>query len=280
LEESINRRAYETARAAFPELALDFEPFRRAWERRESAGSGRAGGAADTAADLYLATACDQGVPDAWQTLERAYRARLHGLLRRRGASENEADGFLAELPTLLFEPPADGRARTRIGTYDGTGTLFSWLAVVALRTVHHRRRDAAGGPAAIDSSMDVPTRRSLPASNAIGEESARRFAAAVTEAWRTLTPRERLAVLLKHRDGLRQREIARVLGVGEPRVSRLVESGLARLRDAVRARIPETPPGTSTPDSAVWQALTDVLAQHLASLPPAPHDLTEGPGD
>ena len=57
---------------------------------------------------------------------------------------------------------------------------------------------------------------------------------AAVAAAWQTFTTNEALALFYKHRDGLPQKTIAALLGVGEPRVSRLLSRGIERLVDAV----------------------------------------------
>jgi len=66
-------------------------------------------------------------------------------------------------------------------------------------------------------------------------EEARGRFESALGRAWESLTPLQQFALTLKYRDGRRQREIAELLGVGEPRVSRLVSRGVDRLRQAIR---------------------------------------------
>jgi len=261
-----------------PTVKLPYERFVQGLARMETSRGVRGrdpGDAAGAPIDALLAIACDEDAPGAWEELVRGHAPRLRAFLRGRGTADVEIESFLAELPGLLREAPPDGRARTRIGTYDGSGSLFSWLAVIALRTMNRRRREADARQREFTPS-DVATRRDAPATPLLSEEAAQRFQAALAEAWATLTARERLAVLLRHRDGLSGREIARLMGIGEPRVSRLLEAGLARLRDAVRRRMPDTPPGTSTPDSAMWQALGEVLGRHLATLEREPHDLDE----
>jgi|GEM_PF-3661849 len=264
--------ALQAGQAAFPCIdgaSLASSPvWRRALER---------GGVAfhdpERAADLFLSAACEAGVAGAWEAFGRAYAPRLHGLLRKRGASEAETADVLADLPGYLCEPPATGGARTRIGTYDGTGRLFAWLAVLALRTVNQRRSAGGPRPSPIEAAADVSSRRGGPASSMLSTETARRFQAAVAAAWDTLTPRERLVVLWKHREGLKGGEIARLLRIGEPRVSRILESGLSRLREAVRRQMPDTPPGTNPEDESVWRALSGVLSRHLARLSLPTHD-------
>jgi DNA-directed RNA polymerase specialized sigma24 family protein len=97
------------------------------------------------------------------------------------------------------------------------------------------------------------------PAAMAGEAETARRFGDALRIAWARLTSNEALALALKHHDGLRQRDIARILGVGPPRVSRIVRSAVGKLREGMRPVL-----GT---DSLPWPALRDALGAHLASL-------------
>lgn len=275
-------RAFAEGRTAWPGVSLERAALRRALARLETRRAGSPAGESSTAtltahpSDLFLAVACDQGAPGAWESFAREFTPRLRGLLRKRGASDSEAAEMLAELPGLLCQPPADGRASTRIGTYDASGSLFSWLAVVALRTVNQKRRSTRPDAPTDTRLSTIVTLRSMPSGAAIADEAARRFEAALSAAWASLTTRERLAVLLRFRDGLSGKEIARMLGVGEPRVSRLVESGLGRLRDAARRQMTQAASGPSLAESTVWKALGEVLAKHLASLGSASHYLEE----
>ncbi len=277
------RGVFDEGAARFPDVALAFDAFASMWAtmnvRREvrvaeAARGGRASGPGARPEDVFLAIACAQGVAGAWENFGREYSPRLRGLLRKHRADDAEADDLVSDLSGYLCQPARDVEGTTRIGAYDGSASLFSWLAVIVLRNARHRRSRLAAAPESGTAIDDVSTRRGGPAHSTISHEMARRFQAAIAAAWESLTPRERLAVLFKHRDGLRGCDIARLLGVGEPRVTRLLEAGLGRLRDAVRRQIPDTPPGTSTPDQAAWQAMTEVLARHLATLEPWPHQL------
>lgn len=277
------RGVFDEGAARFPGVALAFEAFASMWAamnvRREmriadAARGGKAFGAGAPPEDVFLAIACAEGVAGAWESFGREYAPRLRGLLRKHRAGDAEADDLVSDLAGYLCQPARDVEGVTRIGAYDGSSSLFSWLAVIVLRDARHRRIRIAAAPQSGTALADVSTRRGGPAHSTISQEMARRFQAAIASAWESLTPRERLAVLFKHRDGLRGCDIARLLGVGEPRVTRLLEAGLDRLRDAIRRQIPDTPPGTSTPDQAAWNAMTEVLVRHLATLEPWPHQL------
>lgn len=276
-------RAYAAGRAAYPTLTLASEVFARAWERLAAARHARSKarglppGEPVSAPDLYLATACDAGDSAAWEVLDRAYTPQLRGLLRKHGATEAEAAEMLADLPGLLCEPPPLAQARTRIGTYDGSGLLVSWLSIFVLRTVNARRKQRTGESlGAQDPAAEAGSTRAGALPGVLVSEALQRFQAAVAGAWETLTDRERLGILLKYRDNLSGRETARVLGVGEPRVSRLLAAGLEKIRAAVARGMPGTPPGSHTPDRALWMALTQGVQHLLTTMPSPPHDLRE----
>ena len=97
-------------------------------------------------AGLYLAAACEAGQEGAWEVLTRTYTPRLTGLAVRRGVAPSEAAGLVDELMGALALPPPRGKARTRMGTYLGAGSLFGWLATTLVRRIPRRRRPSRQG--------------------------------------------------------------------------------------------------------------------------------------
>jgi RNA polymerase sigma factor (sigma-70 family) len=280
--DDVLRRGFDEGAAEHGPLALRFETFARqaaALTRRRLARSGRGAAPGDVAsalaraalADLYLAVACDERAPGAWETFSSRFESKIVALGVRRGASRAEAEQIARDLPGQLFAPPDDGAARTRLGTFDGSGSLVGWLAVIVERRMADRRRAAARAPASIDRE---PASRGAPGpvEAAIGAEAARCFADAVAAAWRSLTPREALALLLLHRDGLPQAQIARVLAVGEPRVSRIVAAASQKIRESVVRAV-----GAPAAEGATWDALRRAVAESLATLPGGPDPSSRG---
>jgi RNA polymerase sigma-70 factor (ECF subfamily) len=287
-------RAHDDGRREYPGVALDFAVYARraldlATRRVERGGVAPTDARVDDAlerahgADLYLAIACDAGLARSWETLEERVLPGLSRVAARRGASAAEAQDVLAELPGELCSPPPSGGARTRLGSYDGSGSLFAWLAVVVARRVADLRRasytptgraatslEASGESAPAPAATDAASRR--PIDRLVLDEEASRFREALRRAWRDLTDREALVLLWKHRDGLAQRDIARLLDVGEPRVSRLLDAALAKLRTTIQRAGVAGPGGGA---SAPWLALADALRTHLASSAPF-HDVLE----
>jgi RNA polymerase sigma factor (sigma-70 family) len=148
------------------------------------------------------------------------------------GASE--AEEVAGEAPGLLVVPPKSATAATTLGTWDGRARLSSWLAAITLRRWFARRRATS---MSTESLVEPQDRRRAPVAEPleglVGGESAQRLLGALDAAWERLTERERLALLLRYRGDLPQTRIAVLLGVGEPRVSRLLGAALERLRAA-----------------------------------------------
>jgi RNA polymerase sigma factor (sigma-70 family) len=268
--EGVLRRAHEAGRLAHGDLALSFQDFTdyvqpRLGRRLERSGLAvaplRVGTllGADAAADLFLAAACDAGVEGAWERLAELHDARLRGLLRHWGATAAEAEQLADELPGELATPPPRGGARTRIGTFDASGSLAAWLAVVARRRwADLARAETRGDPARPIGEHD-PAPASPPLQKLVDDETAARLSQALAETWPKLTPREALALLYRYADGLPQTRIAALMGVGEPRVSRLLKKALSRLRAGLQHLM--EPLGND-------HALRAAIERHMATFP------------
>jgi RNA polymerase sigma-70 factor (ECF subfamily) len=222
-------------------------------------------------ADLFLAIACDEGVPGAWETFTGRFLPRLFGLARRYGASRSEAEEIARSLPGDLIARP--GRGRTRFGTFDGSGNLLTWLKVQVARRLADRagaRRlgsfDVAKGeegsrvmrggrPAAADGD---------PADTLLDGETVALLEEGLWAAWRDLEARERQALLWRFRDGLVLREIAPRMGISVSRASRVLSGAIEAIRDEVLRRLARTDPARVGDRESLWGALRDAVARHF----------------
>ena len=189
------------------------------------------------AEDMYLAVACEVRAEGAWECLERRYAQPLRSLLRRRGSSSRDTREILSELWGALAAPPEDGATRTRLGSYDGRGSLYAWLATVTWRrSIDRWRRSANVVGAEIDETL--PTHAKSHVSAIMDAESDRIVSDALEDAWKTMTARQLQVVVLKYRHGFPQTEIATALRVSPPRVTRIVKSAIEKLRIALSKRV------------------------------------------
>ena len=260
--------AYETGRSEHPGLGLDYGPFATRVVELARARLERARVAATesrieeilprlAAADLFLAIACDRDVPGAWARLMDLHGGRLRSLARRLGVSDADADELAQDVTSEVSTPAAKSRTRTVLGTFDGSGSLHAWLSVILRRRIADRHR--AHRPASLDES-DIESRAAAgpgPAAAAADRESVDSLRGLFRAAFADLTPRERLVIDFRYRLGVRQIEIARLLRVGPPRVSRILAHAVGKIRESISALEPSAP-GT-------WEQLAAAMQTFLA---------------
>lgn len=224
------RRLFAEGRDRNPGLRVGFGAFARAAFAR---GLGRMEApAADESAipgDLYLVAACEAAVPGAWEAL---YRRHLPALRTRAAALTRcgaLADELAGEVLADLCLPLASAVGRRRLSCWSGRGALSSWLAVILRRALIRRRR--AHVPVRLDPARDgLDDAAEGPEAAVEAREELRAWRDVVARNARDLTPRELSVLRLKYVEERSQREIARDLEVGEPRVSRIHGRALARL--------------------------------------------------
>jgi RNA polymerase sigma factor (sigma-70 family) len=214
--------------------------------------------------DLYLARLCERGDERAWRAFVARFEPDLRAVLGRR-SDPGEAETVTAEVLSEVALAPPRGGSRTRLGTYEGTGPLWAWLATFGVRALRARWRGRRERLWAVPPESTAPPAPPVPET----EEAVRAFVAGLRAGWAQLEKAERWALGWKHRDGLPQRTIGRLLGVSEPTVSRLVSRGTTKLRSALAAGHPEADPTEPTR----WTRLEHALSIFLESsdVPPPP---------
>lgn len=287
-ERAILARLLAAARAAHPSIPFAADRFeaaavvRATWTATEDA-TRREDALGDVerrgrGPDLFLALACDAGIPGAWERLCATVLPAVARGLSARGLGLDAAAAEVADLPGHLIQAPANGRSATRLGGYRGTSALATFLTVAAYARFASERRRAS--LASLDQETPAGSRVVDPPAPPTSEprpehaEHARRLEDGLRTAWSRLTDREALALLYKARDGLPQTTIARLLGVGPPRVSRILDAAHGRLREGLKGLAVEVggePPGL---EGAVLAA---AVARFLATLLPSPRPAGEG---
>ena len=199
--------------------------------------------------DLALACACGEGIEAAWEYFVAHFRQELRdasrAILRSSGSgndsrAEELADSLYVELYGL--RSTEDGRRKSLFQYFHGRSKLSTWLrAVLAQRHVDLLRSDrgvislepatdgadgsSAFGIATVELAAPVdPDRATYLA----------RIDRALSIAFATISPRERLLLAYYYVDQMTLAEIGKILGEHESTVSRQLERTRRSLREAV----------------------------------------------
>ena len=207
--------------------------------------------------DLYLATACAEGIDSAWRRFEALYRKYVDELIRCLARNPLQASDVSEALLVDLFLPDRSGQSR--IGSYDGRSSLATWLHVIVTHRLANervRKWNNVERPGDVPDVADVSVVRYLEA-----DISARRYAPARDAALRTvcqaLTPRERQMLAWRYQGGMLLEQIAARLSVHTSTVCRQLE----RLQDRIRAEVIATLSQTYGMNAeAISECLRDLL--------------------
>ncbi|MBP7633181.1 RNA polymerase sigma factor [Candidatus Ozemobacteraceae bacterium] len=178
--------------------------------------------------DEQLLTAAGQGDRKAFRVIYQRFASPLLGFVRRLAPSRSDHEEILQEIMLRLWTKaslfdPARGKARPWIYAVAGRSAM-TWLA-------DH------GGKRVPVPVGDDPVLEAVPASPDDHPEEVclrREASRSISEALERIPEEMRLAVVLRHLQGLGIEEIAQVLDCPEGTVKSRIFNGLQRLRSVV----------------------------------------------
>lgn len=149
--------------------------------------------------------------PAAFGELYRAYAGRLSAYAAYRTESAADAEDLVAD----AFLKAAESFQRFE---YRGDGSFSAWLFHIAHNLLRDagRRRERRGIPRPLEAAADIRAAGLLPEQAAVQQEEFARLHRLVA----ALPPRRHEIVALRFFAELRNREIAKVLGIGERSVA------------------------------------------------------------
>ncbi len=182
------------------------------------------------ASDLYLALACARGNEFAWWDFDANYRRFVERIAQHLASAGADAEEVVDFVYTELYGTRVvEGIRQSKFATYTGRGTLRGWLRAVVWHTIvdlHRARRDEISIDDWSEGGGETDDRPGWRAQAHAGEramvESVTRerygapTLAALDAAFAALDDHEKLLLLYYHVEGLKLREIARL--VEEPR--------------------------------------------------------------
>lgn len=176
--------------------------------------------------DLYLALACARGNEHAWWEFDQNYRRYIERIARHLASVEMDAEEVIDSVYVELYGTRVVGDVRqSKFATYTGRGTLRGWLRTVVWHAVidmHRARHDEISIDDWSESGGEAHDRPGWRAEARGGEGAMvdriarERYAAATVSALdaslATLDDHEKLLLLYYHVEGLKLREIARLV--------------------------------------------------------------------
>jgi len=212
--------------------------------------------------DLYLGLACMRGNEHAWWEFDRQHRSFIERWTRHLVRSDADADEVIDAVYVELFGTRVvDGVRQSKFRTYTGRGSLRGWLRAIILHAavdVHRAPKVEVSMDDWSESGDEFPlqhvsggeTEDSM-LTSVVRERYRSATVAALDQALATLDDHETLLLLYYHVEGLKLREIARI--VEEPKSpirrwfqrrsskrSRVHESTVMRWLDKVYRKVHE----------------------------------------
>jgi RNA polymerase sigma factor (sigma-70 family) len=196
-------------------------------------------------ADL-LVRRCRQGDPAALAELRELCQPSLENILVARGATVTETQDLLADLWADCV--PGDDDRPSLLEKFSGRCTPQGWLATVLTnRWVDLKRRQQRRGESAAPAEGEEAstTLERLPSEgSALKEEVLVGILRDSLEAAFGKSPPEALVMLrLLHQHGLTQREICRMMGWTESKVSRFLSSAMEHIQNETVNRVKQSDP-------------------------------------
>ena len=176
--------------------------------------------------DLYLAAACAQGNEHAWWDFDQGYRRYIERVARHLASVATAAEEVIDTVYVELYGTRVvDGVRQSKFATYSGRGTLKGWLRTVVWHAVidlHRAKRDEISVDEWSETGGEINDRPGWRAEARGGEKGLlqnierERYAAVTVAAldvsFAQLDDHEKLLLLYYHVEGLKLREIARLV--------------------------------------------------------------------
>jgi RNA polymerase sigma-70 factor len=189
--------------------------------------------------DLYLAFACAQHSPVAWDRFTSIYRKYIHDLTAFACPVKSMVYELAETILTDLFLPDRSGHSR--IASYDGRSSLATWLrAIICHRTINERERKFNGMTQLNEDIFEKADERALLSMEMVLRSS--RYQELIKDslerACNELTDRERLMLLLRYDNGLQLGQIGCLFGLHQATITRQIERVQTKIRHAVASTL------------------------------------------
>ncbi|HEX5219993.1 MAG TPA: RNA polymerase sigma factor [Verrucomicrobiae bacterium] len=204
---------------------------------------------------------CQQGDPAALTQLRESHHASLFNILRARGATADEAEELLADLWGDCVPKHNDQPAL--LDKFSGKCSVQAWLATVATRRwIDLKRKQARHGETSLSSQNEaIDPLEKLPSTvAAIPEDTlVELLRDSLRAAFAACPPADLLMLRLVYLHGLTQRELMRMWGWSESKVSRQLAHAMERIEHATLENLKQKDSWLEL----TWQDFVDLCETH-----------------
>ena len=176
--------------------------------------------------DLFMALACAKGSERGWWEFDQQHRTYMERVARHLAKTDVDAQEVIDQVYVELYGTKVvDGERQSKFSTYSGRGSLRGWLRTVIWHSIvdlHRAGHDEVsldemtenvGEGAAQAGFADQPTGGEDSMIDHITRERYRKSTVdAIGRAFGSLEPHEKLLLLYYHAEGMKLREIARLV--------------------------------------------------------------------
>jgi RNA polymerase sigma-70 factor, ECF subfamily len=188
--------------------------------------------------DLYLAFACAQHGPQAWDRFTNSYQRYIYNLAASVSPVKSMAYELAESILADLFLPDRSGRSR--IASYDGRSSLSTWLRVIIYHRAineHARKFNSMTQLDDLCEKADEEALRSIEMALRSGRYQPL-IRDSLERACGELTDRERLLLLLRYENGLQLGQIGRLFGLHQANITRLLGKVQAKIRQSFESTL------------------------------------------
>jgi RNA polymerase sigma-70 factor len=195
--------------------------------------------------ELFLTTACASGDGAAWKAFHLRYHAVIQKAARYCTENSSEAQELSESMMSDLFLPASKGSGQrlSKIGQYDGIGSLEGWIKVVVSRMAIDRIRRLQKQVSLEEIEVEQPSRTetSPDMGTGVGTDVARAsqmFQSSLNHALKQLETQEKLILSLYYLKDVNLKEIGKLLRVHESTISRTLDRVRRQLRKSVEKHL------------------------------------------
>jgi len=183
--------------------------------------------------DLYLAFACAQHSPQAWDRFTNSYRRYIHNLAAIVSPGKEVANELAENILADLFLPDRSGRSR--IASYDGRSSLATWLRVIICHRAINEQARKFNNMTQLDDLCEKADEEAVRSIEMALRSSRYRslIRDSLEHACNELTERERLLLLLRYEKGLQLGKIGRLFGLHQASITRQLGRIQAKIRQS-----------------------------------------------